>query len=114
MPTLKELLDAYGKASSRNLLPFPDTRVTIVPDYKNWDYRYYPTTDGILAWLVYSPIDVSIDGGYSEMYLRFNPSASHWGGFCFVKKGYPCPIYLEQSDTTARASFWLLPLRYES
>ena len=114
MPTLKELLDAYGKASSRNLLPVPDTSVTIVPDYKNWDYRYYPTADGILSWIVYSVIDVSILGGYSTTYLRFNPSASYWGRYCFVKKGWPCTIFFEQSDTTARASFWIQPLRYES
>ena len=114
MPTLKELLDAYGKASSRNLLPVPDNNVTIVPDYKNWDYRYYPTTDGILSWIVYSPIDVSIDGGYSAMYFRVTQSASYWGGFCFVKKGRPCMIFFDQSDTTASASFSILPLRYES
>ena len=114
MTTIKQILNAFGKASSRNLLPVPDTDIAIVPDYKNWDYRYYPTTDGILSWIVYSVIDVSVLGGYSTMYLRTNQAASYWGGYCFVKKGWPCTIFFEQSDTTAQYEFWIQPLRYES
>ena len=114
MATLKELLDAYGKASSRNSLPLADPRVTIVPDYKNWDYRFYPTADGILGWFVKSAVDVSVVGGYSSIYLRGTSSFPYFGGYCFLKKGYGCQIFFEQSDTTAEHKFWFQPLRYES
>ena len=114
MPTLKELLDAYGKASARNGHSMFGTKTAIEVPYNDWDFRYVPPKDGVIIWFVRYCVDVSVVGVYGTTYLYSDAGHGYYGGFCPVKKGDSVTIVYKQTVTTQQHEFSFAPYLYES
>lgn len=114
MPTLKELLDAYGKASARNnrFLWSTKTEITVAED--DWTASYIPPKDGVIGWFVRFTTGVSVLSPYGE--TQFATASSepfgYLGGFSPVKKGVACTVVYKQS-TQAEHKIYFIPFLYE-
>ena len=118
MPTLKELLNAYGKASARkghvNLGLGNNAGIELEVPHNDWTYRYAPPKDGFIVWFVRACNDVSVTGRYGRTYLYSGEGHGYYGGCIPVKKGDSVTIVYRQSDTAAEHHIWFSPFLYES
>ena len=115
MATIKQILNAFGKASARNAHPSL-SEITIYPERNNWNYRWIPPNDGVVWFRIYSCKDISTSGeSFTGVNFRYdvNPS-TYFGGFFFVVKGHSITIFFDQGYNTASSSFWFYANKYES
>ena len=117
MPTLKELLDAYGKASARNNRFLWSTKTEITVDEDNWLPSYIPPKDGVIGWFIRYAEGVSVLSPYGETQFATFASTSEpfgdLGGFSPVKKGVACTIVYKQ-QAQAEHKIYFIPFPYES
>lgn len=117
MPTLKELLNAFGKASARNAVPNVDVFSEIFPPNAAGDatQNYFSPCDGWI-WVRFTACRWAIANGESFGGLNFETKETvgvDYGAFFPVQKGRAYSLSWKLADT-GFAKFWLYPNKTES
>lgn len=105
MPTLKELLDAYGKASARNAFPSSSGAIAISFVDGSYNNSYTAPTDGYLVGGLYDGGVIQLratilQGAYTGTAVNF--------AYCFVplRKGETVIWYAKGNEPNAEHDFF--------
>ena len=114
MATIKQILNAFGKASARNNRFLWSTKTEITVEEDNWAASYIPPKDGVIGWFVRSATGVSVLSPYGEtQYASTSEPFGYLGGFSPVKKGVACTVVYKQ-NAQAEHKIYFIPFPYES
>lgn len=117
MPTLKELLNAFGKASARNAVPNPSLYSEIFPPnaYGDSTKTYVSPCDGWI-WFRFVACKYAAATGDTFGGLNFQTNDTvgvEYGAFFPVQKGMYYILAWNLADG-GYAKFWLYPNKTES
>lgn len=117
MATIKQIFNAFGKASARNAVPNAAVYSEIFPPNAAGDAtkRYYSPCDG-WVWARFGACKWAIANG--ELFGGFNFETKEtvgvsFGAFFPVQKGSACLLSWALADGGS-AQFWLYPNKTES